>query len=73
MNADGWEEYIGRVFNRWRQMRSKKDGSLPKPHWAKWDSRWIPGLAPYIKVGWLGLGAAILPGLDHERSHSLSF
>jgi len=30
-------------------MRSKKDGSLPKPHWAKWDSRWVPGLVDYIK------------------------
>ena len=38
-----------RVFARWRQIRGKKDGSFPKPHWAKWDSRWIPGLLPYIK------------------------
>jgi hypothetical protein len=51
VRADGWEEYIGRVFDRWRQMRSTKDGSLPRPHWAKWDARWIPGLVPYIKVG----------------------
>ncbi len=32
-------------------MRSGKDGSLPRPHWAKWDARWIPALVPYIKVG----------------------
>lgn len=63
MNADGWEEYVNRVFNRWRQMRSKKDGSLPRPHWAKWDARWIPGLAPYIKVG-LGL---VLKGIDCQK------
>lgn len=47
--STGWEEYIQRVFARWSQMRSKKDGSLPKPHWAKWDSRWVPGLVDYIK------------------------
>ncbi|KAM3567348.1 hypothetical protein VYU27_010504, partial [Nannochloropsis oceanica] len=47
--TDGWDEFLQRVFARWSQMRSKKDGSLPKPHWAKWDSRWVPGLLDYIK------------------------
>ena len=45
----GWEEYLQRVFNRYSQLRSKKDGSLPKPHWAKWQASWVDGLAPYIK------------------------
>lgn len=45
----GWEEYAQRVFNRWRQIKNKKDGSTPKPHWAKWDERWTPDIYPYIK------------------------
>ena len=44
----GWEEYLGRVMARWTKIRSK-DGSLPKPHWAKWDKEWTPQIIPYIK------------------------
>ncbi|EKU23116.1 fad-linked oxidoreductase [Nannochloropsis gaditana CCMP526] len=44
----GWEEYLKRVMARWTQIRSK-DGSLPKPHWAKWYKDWTPEVIPYIK------------------------
>lgn len=54
----GWEEYLKRVMRRWVNIRSK-DGSRPKPHWAKWDAEWTPEVIPYIKVracggGWVG-------------------
>ena len=45
----GWEEYLQRVFRRWKEIRNKKDGSRPKPHWAKWDKDWTPEVVPYVK------------------------
>lgn len=35
-------------MRRWVNIRSK-DGSRPKPHWAKWDAEWTPEVIPYIK------------------------
>jgi len=50
LRAAGWEEYLKRVMRRWVNIISK-DGSRPKPHWAKWDAEWTPEVIPYIKVG----------------------
>ena len=45
-------------MRRWVDIRSK-DGSRPKPHWAKWDAEWTPEVIPYIKVGgWGGLSGS---------------
>lgn len=31
----GWEEFCQRVLTKFSTIRSKVDGSLPKPHWGK--------------------------------------
>ena len=33
--AVGWEEFCQRVLQKFSTIRSKVDGSLPKPHWGK--------------------------------------
>jgi hypothetical protein len=50
----GWRRYAELFLERLSTIRSKKDGSIPKPHWAK--NNWAPQLTSYIKVCDTALG-----------------
>ncbi|TFJ85852.1 hypothetical protein NSK_002672 [Nannochloropsis salina CCMP1776] len=45
----GWGEFCRRVLAKFATIKTKKDGSLPKPHWGKVNKDWTPNIAAYTR------------------------